>query len=176
MKFLTLFFFLLPLSLFAENSNWFVGLEGGTSGAKFSDSVENTEFEYATQYGLKIGLSEDNTRIYLGYNDTDKISNALTSSRNVYIALEGVSNEFKVIAASTAKFFFGFHLGGSSIDANGDIVNGAMGGLQGGLDFMLPADFEIELAYRQYWTYKEKITNISSGTLYGGLNYKFYSF
>jgi hypothetical protein len=49
-------------------------------------------------------------------------------------------------------------------------------GFQTGFIFSLPADFEIELAYRHYLTYIKERPDFNSGTLYGGLNYRFYAF
>ena len=175
MKIFSLLLFL-SLSLMAQNSEWFVGVEAGATGAKLTDENIDSNYEYGSQYGLRIGVRENNSRIYLGYNTSQNIGDDITTSHNAYLALEGISDEFTVIAESTAKFFLGVRLGGAFSDVNGSNVAGVMGGVQIGLDFMLPANFEIETAYRHYWTYKDTSTNISAGSIYGGLNYKFHSF
>lgn len=177
MKFLTTLLLLaLPFSLFAENAEWFVGLEGGATGAKLNDLGRDGSYAYAPQYGLKVGLREKNSRIYLGLTAADNIGEDITKTVNPYIALEGISNEFTVIAESTAKFFFGTHFGASVADINNSSTTAFLAGLQTGLIFMLPADFEIELAYRHYVTVRKKETNFNAGTVYGALNYKFYAF
>ncbi len=177
MKLLSLFLLLiLPFSLSAEDSEWFVGIEGGTTGTKSSSATTGSDYDFGPEYGLKIGLREDNGRMYIGVTSSDDIGDEVSKTLNPYIALEGISDEFKVIAKSTAKFFFGARLGASIADVNTTSTTAFMGGLQTGLIFMLPADFEIELAYRHYWTYKGKDTDFNAGAFYGGLNYKFYAF
>ena len=175
MKIFSLLLFL-SLSLMAENSEWFVGVEGGATASKLTASSLERNYELGSQYGLRAGLRENNSRIYIGYNTSQKMGDDISSSNNVYLALEGISDEFTVIAESTAKFFMGVHLGGAFSDINSSNVSSVMGGAQIGLDFMLPGNFEIETAYRHYWTYSEDETNFTAGSAYIGLNYKFYSF
>lgn len=177
MKFLTtLLLLVLPFSLLAEDSEWFVGIEGGATGAKLSTQNTDSNYSYAPQYGVKIGLRDKNARIYLGLTAADKIGDDVTKTLNSYIALEGISDEFTVIAASTAKFFFGTNFGASMADVNDKSTTALLVGLQTGLVFLLPADFEIELAYRHYATIRDKETNFNAGAVYGTLNYKFYAF
>ena len=177
MKFLSLFLLLtLPLSLFADDSAWFVGIDGGVTGAKLSSSEIKSDYEFGPEYGLKIGLQEKNARIYLGYTTADNIDGNVSSTDNIYLALDGISDEFHVVARSTAKFFLGIRLGSSTADIDDKSKTAFMGGLQTGLIFLLPADLEIELAYRHYVTLRDKETNFNAGTIYGALNYKFYSF
>ena len=177
MKLLTTFFLLLlPFSLFAESSEWFVGIDGGVTGAKLSNADLNSSYAFGPEIGLKIGLRDKNSRVYLGYTSAFDIGDEVSKTQSPYIALEGISNEFTVIAKSTAKFFFGVRLGASFGDVNNTSTSAFLGGLQTGLVFMLPADFEIELAYRHYWTYSNKESDFSAGALYTGLNYKFGAF
>ncbi|MGB5965313.1 MAG: hypothetical protein WBF77_03100 [Sulfurimonadaceae bacterium] len=177
MKLLSLFLLLiLPFSLSAEDSEWFIGIEGGATGTQLSNTATGNDYVYGPEYGLKIGLREKNSRIYLGYTVADNMDQPINKTQNPYLALEGISNEFKVIAKSTAKFFFGARMGASIADVNTTSTTAVMGGLQTGLIFLLPADFEIELAYRHYWTFKDKDTDFNAGAVYGGLNYKFYTF
>lgn len=176
MKHFTLLFLaLLSHPLFAENGSWFIGLDAGGTGQTMSETAVN-ERNYAPEYGLKIGLQEENSRIYIGVTYADKIGSDVNKTLNPYIALEGVSDAFKVIAKSKAKFYFGARIGASVADINGVSKTAALTGLQTGLIFLLPADLEIELAYRHYWTFKDTATNFNAGTLYGALNYKFYAF
>ncbi len=167
---------ILPLSLFAEKSEWFVGIDGGVTGAKLSSSDIKSDYEFGPEYGFRVGLQEKNSRIYLGYTAADNIDGNISSTNNIYLALEGISDEIHVIARSTAKFFFGLRLGSSTADIDDKSKTAFMGGLQTGLLFLLPADLEIELAYRHYLTMKEKEINFNAGSIYGALNYKFYSF
>ena len=174
--FTTIFLFLLPFSLFAENSEWFVGIDGGITGAALSNSELNSSYAFGPEFGAKIGLRDKNSRIYLGYTFANDIGSDISKTQSPYIALEGISNEFKVVAKSTAKFFFGVRLGASFADVNNSSTSAFLGGLQTGLIFMLPADFEIELAYRHYWTYSNKDSDLNAGAVYTGLNYKFGAF
>lgn len=177
MKFLsTLLLLTLPFSLLAEDSEWFVGIDGGATGVKLSHQDVNSSYELGPQYGFKIGLREKNSRIYLGFTTADNIDSEVSKTQNPYIALEGISDEFKVIAKSTAKLFFGAHFGASIAEVNGTSTTAFMTGLQTGLIFLLPADLEIEFAYRHYLTIRDKETNFNAGAVYGGLNYKFYAF
>ena len=175
MKIFSLLLFL-SLSLMAQNSEWFVGIEGGATAAKLTEESLDRDYQLGAQYGLRAGVRENNSRIYIGYNTSQKVSDDISSSHNLYLALEGISDEFTVIAESTAKFFMGVHLGSAFSDINGSNVTSVMGGVQIGLDFMLPGNFEIETAYRHYWTYRKEETNFIAGSVYGGLNYKFHSF
>jgi len=177
MKLLSLLLLLtLPFSLSADDAEWFVGLEGGVTGVNLSEGTIKGSYEYGPEYGAKIGLREGNGRIYLGYTAAEGLGQPIDRTHNPYLALEGISDEFKVIANSTAKFFFGARMGASIADINDTSTTAFMAGLQTGLIFMLPADFEIEVAYRHYFTFKEKETNFNAGAIYGGLNYKFYDF
>ena len=177
MQFLTTFFLLLlPFSLLADNSEWFVGIDGGVTGAKISGSDLNNSYAFGPEVGLKIGLREKNSRIYLGYTAANDVGDEVSKTQSPYIALEGISNEFVVVAESTAKFFFGARLGASFADVNSSSTSAFLGGLQTGLIFMLPADFEVELAYRHYWTYSNKDSDFNAGAVYTALNYKFGAF
>jgi hypothetical protein len=177
MKFFSLLFLLiLPLTLAAEDSEWFAGIDGGVTGVNFSSSALKEDYKFAPEYGLKIGLREHNSRVYLGYTAANSIDGNITSTSTAYLALEGISDEFRVIARSTAKFFFGVRLGASFADIDKVSKTAFLGGFQTGLVFLLPADFEIEVAYRHYFTARRIETNFNAGTLYGALNYKFYAF
>ncbi len=167
---------ILPYSLCADESAWFVGLDAGATGLILSDKTSADERDYAPEYGFKLGLQEENSRIYIGVTYADSIGPDVNKTLNPYIALEGVSNAFKVIASSTAKFYFGARLGASIADIKGESQTAALAGLQTGLIFLLPADLEIELAYRHYWTFRDTATDFNAGALYGALNYKFYAF
>ena len=174
MKFITfLLLTLIPYSLTAESGEWFVGLDAGATGVELTDQTTETERAYGPEYGLKIGLREDNGRMYLGVTSSNDIGTVVSKTINPYIALEGISNEFKVISSSTAKFYFGARFGASIADVNTTSTTAGLVGLQSGLIFLLPADFEIELAYRHYWTFKSTETNFNAGAVYTGLNYKF---
>ena len=166
---------LLPYSLIAESGEWFIGLDAGATGATLSEATSN-ERVYGVEYGAKVGLREDNGRIYIGVTSASDISNTISNTVNPYIALDGLSNEFKIISKATAKFYFGARFGASIADVNGESMTAALVGLQSGLIFLLPADFEIELAYRHYWTFKDELTDFNAGTAYAGLNYKFGAF
>ena len=174
--FTTIFLLVLPFSLFAENSEWFVGLDAGVTGANLSNSELNTSYAFGPEFGLKIGLRDKNSRIYLGYTAANDIGTIISNTQSPYLALEGISNEFKVVAKSTAKFFIGVRLGASFAKVNDSSEPAFLGGLQTGLIFMLPADFEIELAYRHYWAYSNKDSDLNAGAVYTGLNYKFGAF
>ena len=173
--FMFLLLALLPYSLTAESGEWFIGLDAGATGATLSEAASD-ERAYGIEYGGKIGLREDNGRIYIGVTSASDISNTIDNTLNPYIALEGLSDEFKVISKSTAKFYFGARFGASIADVNGDSTTAALVGLQSGLIFLLPADFEIELAYRHYWTFNDELSDFNAGAVYTGLNYKFGAF
>ncbi len=178
MKFFTFILLaLLPYSLTAESGEWFVGVDAGATGVQLTDQTIETERSYGAEYGLKVGLREGNGRMYIGVTSSDDIGNEISKTLNPYIALEGISNEFKVISKSTAKFYFGARFGASVADSNNTTTTAAFAGLQSGLVFLLPADFEIELAYRHYWTYKDdELTDFNAGAVYTSLNYKFGAF
>ena len=179
MKILSTFLLLLlPFSLFAEETKWFIGLDAGATGLVLTED-ENATRAYGPQYGLKVGYIEENGRVYLGYTVSSSLGEGVEKTQTPYIALEGISNEFKVIGSATAKFFFGFRLGASIADVQNattlenSTVTAFMGGAQTGLSFMLPADFEIELAYRHDFTFKDDETNYNAGNVYTGLIYNF---
>ncbi len=177
MKFFSLLLLLLlPFTLAAEDAEWFAGIEGGVTGVNFSSSELKSDYKFAPEYGLKIGLRDHNSRVYLGYTAANSIDGNITSASTAYLALEGISDEFNVIARSTAKFFLGVRLGASFAEIDKVSKTAFMGGFQTGLLFLLPADFEIEIAYRHYFTARKIETNFNAGTLYSALNYKFYAF
>ncbi len=181
--FVILLLTLLPYSLSAENSEWFVGVDAGLTGDYLSEQAEDYDTSYGPEFGLKVGLRDKNSRMYIGVTSANDIDGKVSSTLNPYIALEGISNEFDVISKSTAKFFFGARFGASIADIYSEATDtdttsttAALAGLQGGLVFLLPADFEIELAYRHYWTFRDDATDFSLGTVYTALNYKFGAF
>ena len=178
MKILSTFLLLLlPFSLFAEDGEWFIGLDAGATGAKLSNADLNSSYAYSPEFGIKFGIREDHSRIYIGYTAANDIGDEISTAQGPYIALEGISNEFKVIRHSTAKFFFGVRLGASFADVNSSQTTAFLGGIQTGLIFMLPADFEMELAYRHYWAIRnDDATDFTAGTIYTGINYKFGAF
>jgi len=174
MKYLyALLLLVLPLSLTAEEGEWFVGLDAGVTGAKLTNADANTSYAYGPEYGLKFGLREENSRIYVGFTSASDLGSDITTTQSPYLALEGISDEFKVVARSTAKFYMGFRIGASFAEIDGATESSFLGGAQAGLIFMLPADFEIELAYRHYWAYAGKDTDFDAGAVYSSLNYKF---
>lgn len=177
MKFFYTFLLLtLPFSLLADEGEWFLGLDAGGTGAKLSTGSLEDSYSFGPEYGLKFGLRENNSRIYLGFTTANDIGSEVVSTKSPYLALEGMSDEFKVIAKSTAKFFMGARFGASIADVNGTNASAFSMGVQTGLLFLLPADFEIELAYRHYWTYANKDSDFNAGSVYTGLNYKFGQF
>jgi len=164
---------LLTLTLQAKEGEWFVGLEGGVAGSKLNTADSNLSREYAPSYGLKVGLREDHSRLYIGV-DMSKDSGAQFSSVIApYLALEGTSNIFDVISDIDARFFLGFRVGGTFSTVADSDVNAVMLGAQTGLIFMLPADFELETAYKHTFSFKNEASSFNTGTLYLGLNYKF---
>jgi len=171
--FYTLLLLILPFSLAAEDGEWFVGLDGGVTGAKLSNADSNASYAFGPEFGLKFGLRENNSRIYVGFTSANDIGSDISTTQNPYLALEGISDEFKVVAKSTAKFYMGVRIGASFAEVDGTTKTAFLGGVQTGLVFMLPADFEIELAYRHYWAYANKVSDFNAGAVYTGLNYKF---
>jgi hypothetical protein len=140
MKFFTfLFLALLPYSLSAESGEWFVGIDAGATGVKLTDQTVKTDSIYGAEYGLKVGLREDHGRIYIGVTSANDIGDEVSKTLNPYIALEGISDEFKVIAQSTAKFYFGARFGASIADINSTSTTAGLAGVQGGLVFLLLA-------------------------------------
>jgi hypothetical protein len=188
MKFFSLFLlFILPLSLTAKDSEWLIGVEGGISEAKFSSKNTDSGRVFSPQYGFKIGLRNQHARYYLGYNQNNEFGTDLVSSKTAYLALEGITDAIKVTKRTKARLFLGTHLGAASavIDGTGateykayakdPTITAFIIGFQFGFVLLLPADFEIELAYRHYLAFKPD-KNFNVGTVYGGLNYKFHAF
>ena len=173
MKFLTLFFLLLPLSLFAENSNWFVGLEGGTGGVEYMDNSKDIPRKFGLQYGVRAGVVNNTSRIYLGYSKIANNSNKISQTQSAYLGLDGVGQEFNVFDKATAKVFIGATLGASNSTVQDEKVNAFMGGMQIGLIFLLPVGLEIEAAYRHQWNYKNVPSDFNTANPYIALNYKF---
>jgi len=175
MKIFSLLLFL-SLSLFAKDANWFVGIEGGTGGVAYMDNVKEIPRKFGLQYGLKVGVVNEISRIYLGYSNVTNNSNKISATQSGYLGLDGVGEEFQVFSKATAKVFMGVTLGASNSTLQDEEENAFMGGVQIGLIFLLPADFEIEAAYRHQWSYKDKPTDFNTANPYVALNYKFYSF
>lgn len=174
MKVFTALLFILSLSLHADSSEWFVGLSGGGTGAKMANKELNSSYQFGPEYGVKVGFREGLSRVYVGYTIAHNIGTEVSKTQSPYIALEGIGEEFTVMGASTAKFYFGVRAGGSFATVNESKNSAFLGGLQTGLIFMLPADFELELEYRHYWSYKSsKETDFNAGAVALGLNYKF---
>ncbi len=175
MKFLTfLLLLILPFSLYAEKTSWFIGLDGGATGANLSAADANTSFSYGPEYGIKAGFQDERSRIYLGYTYADNIGSVILKNQNVYIALDGVGKKFNVMGSADAKFFFGARLGASFGEFETENITAVQGGFQTGLIFLLPKGFEIETSYRHYWTYRSRVeSDFMAGSLAVGLNYTF---
>jgi len=165
---------LLPFSLYAEKTSWFIGLDGGVTGANLAASDANTSFSFGPEYGIKAGFQDERSRVYLGYTNANDIGSYIIKNQNVYIALDGVGRPFEVIGSATAKFFFGARLGASFGAFETEDITAFQGGFQTGLIFLLPVGFEIETSYRHYWTYRSReASDFMAGALAIGLNYKF---
>jgi len=174
--FSTFLLLLLPFSLFADDvkdTEWFVGLSAGATGANFSASDLNTSYAFGPEYGAKIGFRDKNSRVYLGYTIGNDIGSEISKTQSPYIALEGIGDEFVVAGDSTAKFYFGARIGASFATVNDTTRTAFLGGFQTGLTFLLPADFEIELEYRHYWSYRGDDADFNAGAAALALNYKF---
>ena len=175
MKLLQIFLLLLlPFSLFAEKTSWFIGVDGGVTGADLSSADANSSFSFGPEYGIKGGFQDERSRVYLGYTYANDIGSTIVKNQNIYIAMDGVGREFSVIGDVTSKFFLGARLGASFGEFAIEDITAFQGGFQRGLIFLLPADFEIETAYRHYWTYRSRAeSDFMAGALTIGLNYKF---
>ena len=156
---------LLPLTVAADEMQLFAGLNLGSNKGtvKYSDSDKNTDSELV--YGARFGINEENARVYLAYNTVQDGA----KWQSLHIAVEGVSNKIRFISNSYFKFFLGAHAGGFAPDEGSSDF---MGGAQGGIIFLLPADFEMELAYRHFWTQYDN-RDFDAGDLYLAVNYKF---
>lgn len=172
---------LISSTIFAQDGEWIVGLDVGATGSNITEKgTAISEDQKALSYGLKVGFQEKTARIFLAYNHVDEISgtNYTLSSDSVFVQLDGFSEDFNIIGSADARFFLGAHIGAymPSLDVagSGNVGNTAlMGGAQGGLIFLLPANFEIELAYRHMWTSQDNDITINAGSAYTALNYKF---
>jgi hypothetical protein len=177
-----LLFLLLPLTLFGSESAFFVGAEYGQTIANVEKDDVTLDNSYVSQYGGRIGLREKNARVYLAYAATQEYSDAdyTLSYHNAYLALEGITDEFRVIADAHARVFIGVHAGAfiPDLEIYGEDVGktNLMGGAQGGLIFTLPAGLELELAYRHFWTEQEESTYLNAGTVYTALNFNFHTY
>jgi hypothetical protein len=173
---------LLPFTLFGADSALFVGAEYGQTIANVKQNDVTLENGYVPQFGGKIGLREKNARVYLAYSAAQEYSDADYSLtyQNAYLALEGVSDEFRVIANAYARVFVGAHAGAfiPDLEIGGEDVGktSLMGGAQGGLIFILPVGLELEFAYRHFWTEQDENIYLNAGTVYTALNFNFYTY
>jgi len=173
---------LLSATLFsADKGQWLLGLDIGSNGTNITQNDSSvSDDKRTTAYGAKIGFQEETARVFLGYNHVDEIkgSDFTLSSDNVYVQLDGFSSDFTIIGGIDARVFLGGHIGlfiPTLVNTAGTDVgkNSFMGGAQGGLIFLMPADMEFELAYRHMWTTQENDISINAGNAYAALNIKF---
>lgn len=176
--FLSLLF--LGTSLFAQEGEWLLGLDVGSTGTSISQGGTSiSEDKRAIAYGAKVGFQEGAARIFLAYNHADKVETSQYSieSDSAYVQLDGFGEDFNIIGSAKARIYLGAHIGAYIPTlVNSGVESGntsLMGGVETGIIFLLPARLELEFAYRHMWTQQDNDISINAGNAYTALNIRF---
>ncbi len=132
-----------------------VGADLGVSYTEFTNENGTYENNNISTYGIKAGIINDKSRVYLDYRYLDAFENS--SNRNgqfqtIAINTDGFSDSFNTFDNINHVFFIGAHLGAinTKLDSNfgSSDAYGLIYGVQGGLITSFTSFFSLEFGYR----------------------------
>lgn len=183
-KVLYLLFAVLSISTqtYASGYDIFVGAEGGFSWADFKGPIEKYQNHEITTYGAKVGVVNDETRIFIAYDYMDAFEDSTTREgeyQTLTLNTEAFSEPQSLFGLFDVAMFVGGHLGAIaiSVDAafgNSD-ANGLLYGIQTGLIANLGSTVSIETGYRiSYSNFSDQKTDLDKFQVaYAGINFRF---
>lgn len=167
---------------YASQYETFVGAEAGLSWADFNGPNGKYQNNEITTYGIKSGIVNHNTRLYLSYQYMDAFADSTTRDgeyQTLTANTEAMTEPLDIFGIVDLAFFIGAHAGALNIN-----VDAAFGqsdkyaflyGVQAGLLAKLNSQFSLEAGYRlSYSNFSDQNTDLEKlQVAYGGINIKF---
>ncbi|MCF6331435.1 MAG: porin family protein [Sulfurimonas sp.] len=166
----------------ASEYDVFVGADLGVSYTEFTDEDGTYENNNISTYGIKAGIINDSSRVYLTYHYLNAFENS--SNRNgkfqtIAINADGFSNSFNTFDKISHVFFIGGHLGSINAKVNSNFGSsntyGLIYGVQGGMLTSVTSFLDIELGYRaSFSNFFDKDNDLNRiDAFYAGVNFRF---
>ena len=183
-KLLCVFFvFLVTItSIHASEYDVFIGGEAGLSWADFNGPTGKYQNREITTYGVKGGIVNNNTRIYMSYQYLDAFEDSTTRSgefQTLSMNTEAFTKPEDIFGLFDLMFFAGLHLGAINVNVEANFgesdKTAFLYGFQTGilLDFGLPVNLEAGYRY-SLSTFSDVQTDLDKlQVAYGGINIKF---
>ncbi|MDF1881171.1 hypothetical protein JHD50_07625 [Sulfurimonas sp. MAG313] len=160
----------------------FVGGETGLSWAEFDGSDGLYQNGEITSYGVKAGVTDDNTRMYLRYNYADAFEGSFTRTgqyQTFTLNSEAFTDSVNLFSIMDLSMFVGGHLGAINInvDANFGSSNSfsALYGVQAGVIARFGIPISLEAGYRiSLSNFNQEDTTLNTFQVaYAGINLRF---
>jgi len=168
--------------VYASQYDIFVGAEAGLSWADFNGPNGKYQNHEITTYGIKSGIVNHNTRLYLSYNYMDAYADS-TSRDGAYHTLtantEAMTGPVNIFGIVDLAFFVGGHAGGININVDADFGQSdkyaLLYGVQAGVLARFDSIVSLEAGYRfSYSSFSDQNTDLDKlQVAYGGINFKF---
>ncbi|WP_415249450.1 hypothetical protein [Sulfurimonas sp.] len=182
-----IFYGLLVFLTFITNANAskyeiFIGAEAALSWVDLKGSNGNYENEEISTYGIKVGVIDENSRVYLSYNYLDAFedsSNREGGFQTLTINTEAYTQMFNITENYPVSFFFGAHIGGVNLNVDSTFgtshKSALLYGLQAGVMTTSKSPINLEFGYRYSSSrFIDKNNDLEQLTVaYVGINYKF---
>lgn len=166
----------------ASEYDLFVGGEAGLSWADFSGPGGTYQNREISTYGVKAGVVDDETRMYVAYNYLDAYEDSPTRTgeyQTLTLNTEAFTKPEDIFGLFDIVFFAGAHLGAININVEANFgeseKTALLYGIQAGilLEFGLPVNLEAGYRY-SLSTFSDVNTDLDSlQVAYGGINIKF---
>ena len=182
-----IFYGLLVFFTFITNANaskyeMFIGAEAALSWADFTGPNGNYENDGISTYGIKAGVIDENTRVYISYNYLDAFKDSSNREGNfqaLTISTEAYTKIFNITENYPVSFFFGAHVGGVNLEVDSTFgtsdKSSLLYGLQAGIMTTSKSPINLEFGYRySYSSFSDMNNDLDQLAIaYVGINYKF---
>ena len=167
---------------YASKYETFVGAEAGLSWVDFDGPNGQYQNNEITTYGIKSGIVNHNSRLYLSYQYMDAFADSTTRDgeyQTLTANTEAMTEPFNIFGIINVAFLIGAHAG--TININVDAAFGQsdkyalLYGLQAGFLTRLDSQVSLEVGYRfSYSNFSDQNTDLDKlQVAYGGINIKF---
>ena len=166
----------------AAEYDFFVGAEAGLNSADFTASTGSYSNDEIATYGVKAGVMNDNSRIYLSYQYMDAFEGSSSregSFQALTVNTEGFSEPYVIFDSIEHLFFVGAHLGAIYLDVDAIFGTsneyGVLYGIQGGVLTTFGPVVSLELGYRfSLSTFSDQAIDLDKlQAFYAGINLRF---
>jgi len=166
----------------ASEYDMFIGVEDGLSWADFNGPTGKYQNHEITTYGVKAGVVNDKTRMYISYQYIDAFEDSTTREgeyQTATINSEAFTEPIDVFNIFDLYFFVGGHAGAIKINVDAAFGKsdeyGFLYGVQAGLLAKLGSVISLETGYRlSRSNFSDQNTDLNKfQVVYGGINFRF---